>query len=189
MSVYNNKANYHPLSNLNGHAPSGSYLLPGTEYYSVDGKAPRLQFEHNSKINDAKYRYSQHHRIDPIHSLIKLKEESSLTRYYPHNEAAELCRERYIFVPKSLPRQEPNELHHEGLEELKNVDLLFFLITNKILKSLIFLLFSYDFFKLARERSEYKLREISKLPDSISHALPQADLNEDAYRIYEAKYP
>jgi hypothetical protein len=93
--------------------------------YSVDGKAPRLQFEHESKINDARYRYSQHHKIDALHSLMQLKQETSLTRYYPHNEQAEMCRERYIFVPKTLPRQEPNELHHSGLEEIKNVSLTF----------------------------------------------------------------
>ena len=127
MSVYNNKANYHPLSNLNGNAPSGSYLLPGTEYYSVDGKAPRLQFEHLSKIGGVERRYSQHRHIDPIHALMQLKQESSLTRYYAHgdDQQAAMCRERYVFVPKALPRQEPNELHHAGLEELKNVSSFF----------------------------------------------------------------
>lgn len=74
MSYLDSKANYHPVSNLAGNLPNGSYMLPGNEYYSVDGKAPRLQFEHTSKINDAQYRYTQSHRIDPIHSLLSLKE-------------------------------------------------------------------------------------------------------------------
>jgi hypothetical protein len=87
----------------------------------VDGKAPRLQFEHDSKINDARFRYSQHHKIDALHSLAQLKQDTTLTRYYPHNERAEACRDRYVFVPRALPRQEPNELHHSGLEQMKTV--------------------------------------------------------------------
>lgn len=33
MSYLDSKANYHPVSQLAGNLPSGSYLLPGNEYY------------------------------------------------------------------------------------------------------------------------------------------------------------
>lgn len=32
MSVYNSKANYHPVSQLAGHLTNGSYMLPGLFY-------------------------------------------------------------------------------------------------------------------------------------------------------------
>lgn len=122
MSTWNSsKANYHPVSQLAGNLPNGSYLLPGNEYYSVEGMAPRLQFEHNSKIKPNNF--SQSHRIDPIHSLMDLKRQgTTLTKYYKHQPEVEVCRDRYIFVPTYLPREEPNEyVKHPGLEQFKRV--------------------------------------------------------------------
>lgn len=115
------KANYHPVSELNGSLPNGSHLLPGNGYYSVEGKAPRLRTDHASTISDAKLKFSQSYRIDPIESLRKLKEEgSTLTRYHEHN-VAEQCRDRYIFVPKYMPREDPPFRAHAGLTHLKEV--------------------------------------------------------------------
>ena len=42
---------------------------------------------------------------------------------------------------------------------------------------------------MADDPRDYRLREISKLPEAFSHALPEADCNDEIYRIYEAKYP
>ena len=33
MSLTDNKANYHPISQLAGNLPNGSYTLPGNGYY------------------------------------------------------------------------------------------------------------------------------------------------------------
>ncbi|CAF5111117.1 unnamed protein product, partial [Rotaria sp. Silwood1] len=44
MSVYDSKANYHPVSTLPGSLPNGSYLLPGNGYYSVEGRLPRIRY-------------------------------------------------------------------------------------------------------------------------------------------------
>ena len=33
MSVYDSKANYHPVSQLAGNLTNGSYMLPGNGYY------------------------------------------------------------------------------------------------------------------------------------------------------------
>lgn len=46
--------------------------------------------------------------------------ESSLTRYYHHNPPVEECRDRYIHVPKFLPRED-NVIPHGGLNDLKTV--------------------------------------------------------------------
>lgn len=124
MSQWNSsKANYHPVSELAGNRPNGSYLLPGNEYYSVEGMAPRLQFEHSSKISPSRVQYSQSHRIDPLHSLMELKRQgTTLTKYSIHQPQVEMCRDRYIFVPTYLPRQEPNEyVKDASLEQFKRV--------------------------------------------------------------------
>jgi hypothetical protein len=42
--------------------------------HSLSGVVPRLQFDHGSKFEDPKYKYSQGYRIDPLHSLLSLKE-------------------------------------------------------------------------------------------------------------------
>lgn len=149
MSSFDSKANYHPVSQLAGNLTNGSYLLPGNEYYSVEGQAPRLQFEHNSKIDDSRHRYTQSHRIDALHSLLELKkglptffwvnlkaisttvflllfdrQGTTLTRYHHHNPGAENCRDRYVFVPKYIPRAEPNELlHNPALNDFKQVSI------------------------------------------------------------------
>ncbi|RMZ93413.1 hypothetical protein BpHYR1_046562, partial [Brachionus plicatilis] len=162
MSYLDSKANYHPVSQLAGNLPNGSYLLPGTEYYSVEGKAPKLQFEHSSKINDAKYRYSQSYRIDPIYSLLSLKNETTLTKYAHHNPPVEQCRDRYLFVPKFYPRDDPNYVENAGLNELK---------------------------ALAQDNREYRLNEIPKLPDMDTHVLPKENLDEEAFRLYGATKP
>ena len=45
-----------------------------SEIKSLSGVVPRLQFDHGSKFDDHKYKYSQGYRIDPLHSLLSLKE-------------------------------------------------------------------------------------------------------------------
>lgn len=129
MSQWNSsKANYHPVSQLAGNLPNGSYLLPGNEYYSVEGMAPRIQFEHNSKISSKRLSSTQAHRIDPLHSLMELKRQgTTLTKYARHQPEVEACRDRYVFVPTYMPREEPNEyVKHAGLEEFKKVNFINF---------------------------------------------------------------
>ena len=94
MSFYECKANYHPVSQLAGNLTNGSYMLTGNGYYSVTGTAPRMQFESSKLINDSKYIHSQSYRLDPIHSLLNLKSESTLTKYYHHDDQAENVRDR-----------------------------------------------------------------------------------------------
>lgn len=94
MSTFNSKANYHPVSQLAGNVTNGSYMLPGNGYYSVTGAPPRVKFDHQSTINDPKYIHSQSYRIDPIQSLLSVKNESTLTHYYRHDVQQEACRDR-----------------------------------------------------------------------------------------------
>jgi hypothetical protein len=49
--------------------------------------------------------------------------ESTLTRYHHHNPPVEQCRDRYVHVPKFVPRED-TLIPHEGLEHLKKVNLL-----------------------------------------------------------------
>ena len=46
--------------------------------------------------------------------------ESTLTRYHHHNPPVEACRDRYVHVPKFIPRED-TVIAHEGLEHLKQV--------------------------------------------------------------------
>jgi hypothetical protein len=94
MSTFNNKAHYHPVSQLNGNLTNGSYMLPGNGYYSVTGAPPRIKFDHVSTIADPKYIHNQSYRLDPIHSLTSLKSGSTLTKYYPHDVEVDNCRDR-----------------------------------------------------------------------------------------------
>ena len=87
----------------------------------VTGAAPKLGTNHTSCINNPKYKHSQSYRIDPHHSLMKLKEESSLTRYYHHDSPVETVRDRYIFVPTSQPRDEPAEVPNQSLRQFQHV--------------------------------------------------------------------
>jgi len=143
MSVYNSKANYHPVSQLAGHLTNGSYMLPGlvclifyyiyylylylrcilkgNGYYSVTGTPPRIGLDHVEAVNDSKYLHSQSYRLDPINSLTNLKENTSLTKYYNHDFQVESCRDRYLFVPKFFPRDEINLLPDPSLERFKEV--------------------------------------------------------------------
>ena len=60
--------------------------------------------------------------------------ETSLPRYYTYYPHFEAVRDRYVFVPKFRPREEPGTVEHAGFTEFKNVslNLIFFVSSRKI---------------------------------------------------------
>ena len=106
--------------------------------------------------------HSQSYRIDPIDSLTSLKQATSLTKYYHHDFPVESVRDRYIFVPKFQPRDEAPLIHDQELAQFK---------------------------QMAEDPRQYKLNQVAQLPGVDNHVLPERDMNNEAYRLYEPKYP
>ncbi len=168
MSTFNSKAHYHPVSQLAGNLTNGAYMLPGNGYYSITGTPPRLNPDHSSTIQNPKYIHSQSYRLDPIHSLLSLKKESSLTHYYPHADEVNACRDRYIFVPKFESKDNPYNIQDSSLTP------------NSALM---------NFKSIADSRHGYELNQIGQLPDVDAHVLPDKNLNDDTYRLYKPEMP
>ena len=169
MSTFNSKAHYHPVSQLAGNLTNGSYMLPGNGYYSVTGAPPRVNFDHTSAIHDPKYAHSQAYRLDPVHSLLSLKKETSLTHYYSHAAEVDACRDRYIFVPK-----------FESTQHLLNTQDSSLTPNSGLLK----------FKSMAEAHGHgYELNQIARLPDVDAHVLPDRSLNDDTYRLYRPEMP
>ncbi|CAF4089612.1 unnamed protein product [Rotaria sordida] len=162
MSVYDSKANYHPVSTLPGSLPHGSYLLPGNGYYSVEGRLPRLRYDTQKFLNDPKYTYSQSYRIDAMQALQNVKKGTSLPRYYTYYPHFEAARERHIFVPKYFPNENPSCYEHKGLQHFKD---------------------------LASNSQRYALRSINSLPPIDYVTIPQSDQHDEIYRTYQPKMP
>ncbi|CAF1169240.1 unnamed protein product [Adineta steineri] len=162
MSVYNSKANYHPVSALPGSLPTGSYLLPGNGYYSVQGQLPRLRYDSQKFLNDPKYAYSQSYRIDAMQALQNAKKGTSIPRYYSYYPHFEAARERHIFVPKYYPNENPSCYEHKGFEHFKN---------------------------LASNSDGYALRSVNTLPPIDYVTIPKPDENDDVYRAYQPRMP
>ncbi|CAF0782891.1 unnamed protein product [Rotaria sordida] len=162
MSVYDSKANYHPVSTLPGSLPNGSYLLPGNGYFSVEGRLPRLRYDTQKFLDDPKYAYSQSYRIDAMQALNNAKKGTSLPRYYSYYPHFEATRERHIFVPKYFPNENPSCYEHKGLKHFKD---------------------------LASNSETYALRSVNSLPPLDYVTIPKSDQNNEIYRTYQAKMP
>jgi hypothetical protein len=46
-----------------------------------------------------------------------------------------------------------------------------------------------EFRKVADDTSEYRLNRVGQLPDFDYNVLPEKDINDEAYRLYNAKNP
>jgi hypothetical protein len=106
--------------------------------------------------------HSQSYRIDPIDALTNLKQATSLTTYHHHDFPVESVRDRYIFVPKFNPRDEAPLYHDQELARFK---------------------------QMAEDPTHYRLNQVTQLPDVDNHVLPERDMNNEAYRLYQPRYP
>lgn len=106
---------------------------------SVEGRLPRLRYSTQKFLNDPKYAYSQSYRIDAMHALQNVKKGNpidvwfcldlkdlseigtSLPRYYSYYPHFESARDRYTFVPKYFPNENPSYYEHKGLQHFKDV--------------------------------------------------------------------
>lgn len=85
-----------------------------------------------------------------------------MTKYHHHNPPVEACRDRYLFVPTFVPRDHFTNVPNKEFTEFKRV---------------------------ANDNSGYHLNKVSQLPNFDYNVLPENDMNDEAYRLYNAKNP